>query len=103
MERFNGTFEYEWLYDCNLTTDCDEFNPAVTNWLIEYNFNRPHQALDYLTPMRYIVRITMRILPSQHSEYLDESSRIDAHRLKQDIWNWKYRLGRDYKQWNFVY
>ncbi|MBU0478679.1 transposase [bacterium] len=26
----------------------------VSNWLIKYNFNRPHQALDYLTPMRYI-------------------------------------------------
>ncbi|MFH1905469.1 MAG: metallophosphoesterase [bacterium] len=37
------------------------------------------------------------------SEYLNESSRIDAHSLKQDIWNWKYRLGRNYKQWNFVY
>ena len=54
VERFNRTLKYEWLYDCNLTTDCDEFNPAVTDWLIEYNFNRPHQALDYLTPMGYI-------------------------------------------------
>ena len=45
VERFNKTLKYEWLYDCNLTTDCDEFNPAVTDWLIEYNFNRPHQAL----------------------------------------------------------
>jgi len=54
VERFNKTLKYEWLYDCNLTTDCDEFNPAVTDWLIEYNFNRPHQALDYLTPMGYI-------------------------------------------------
>jgi|GEM_PF-6156876 len=29
-------------------------------------------------------------------------SRIDAHRLKKDIWNWKYRLGQDCKQCNFV-
>ena len=53
-ERFNQTLEYEWLYDGNLTTNCDKFNPAVTDWLIEYNFNRPHQALDYLTPMKCI-------------------------------------------------
>ena len=51
---FNETLKYEWLYDCNLTTNCDEFNPAVTDWLIEYNFNWSHQALDYLTPMGYI-------------------------------------------------
>ena len=36
------------------------------------------------------------------SEYLNEFSRIDAHRLKKDIWNWKYRLGQDCKQCNFV-
>ena len=29
----------------NPTTDCDEFNPAVIDWLIEYNFNCPHQGL----------------------------------------------------------
>ncbi len=44
----------EWLYDGNLTMDCDEFNRDVTGWLIEYNFQRPHQTLDYLTPMEYI-------------------------------------------------
>ena len=54
IERFNKTLKYEWLYDCNLTTDCDEFNRSVTDWLIEYNFNRPHQTLDYLTPVGYI-------------------------------------------------
>ncbi|NTU67236.1 MAG: transposase, partial [Candidatus Moranbacteria bacterium] len=25
----------------------------LTEWLIEYNFNRPHQALDYLTPIEF--------------------------------------------------
>ena len=30
-ERFNQTLEYEWLYDCNLITNCDEFNHSVTN------------------------------------------------------------------------
>ncbi len=54
VERFNGTLKHEWLYDSNLTTDCDEFNHDVTEWLVEYNFHRPHQSLDYLTPMEYI-------------------------------------------------
>ena len=31
VERFNGTLKYEWLYDCNLTTNCDEFNRNVTD------------------------------------------------------------------------
>ena len=53
-ERFNETLEYEWLYNGNLDLDCDKFNKDLTSWLIEYNFNRPHQTLDYLTPMEYI-------------------------------------------------
>ncbi|MCM8778862.1 MAG: integrase core domain-containing protein [Candidatus Omnitrophica bacterium] len=53
-ERFNETLEYEWLYDGNLDLDCERFNRNLTEWLIEYNFNRPHKSLDYLTPMEYI-------------------------------------------------
>jgi len=26
----------------------------LTEWLVEYNFNRPHQSLVYLTPVEYI-------------------------------------------------
>ena len=54
IERFNETLEYEWLYDSNLSLEPEEFNPRLTEWLIEYNFNRPHQSLAYLTPMEYI-------------------------------------------------
>ena len=54
VERFNETLEYEWLYNGNLTTNCSELNQGLTNWLIEYNFNRPHETLDYLTPIEYI-------------------------------------------------
>ena len=53
-ERFNQTLEYEWLYDSNFTPDCNKFNKALTEWLIEYNFIRPHESLDYLTPIEYI-------------------------------------------------
>lgn len=56
IERFNQTLEYEWLYNSNLSLEPEEFNPRLIEWLIEYNFNRPHQSLDYLTPIEYIER-----------------------------------------------
>ncbi|MDA3793478.1 MAG: integrase core domain-containing protein [Elusimicrobia bacterium] len=54
IERFNQTLEYEWLNDGNFELNCNNFNKRLTKWLVEYNFNRPHQTLDYLTPMEYI-------------------------------------------------
>jgi hypothetical protein len=27
------------------------FNRKLTDWLIEYNFHRPHEAIDYDTPI----------------------------------------------------
>jgi len=60
-ERFNQTLQYEWLYDGNLDFDCDRFNHHLTEWLIEYNFNRPHQKLDYLTPIEHIKKELVRI------------------------------------------
>jgi transposase InsO family protein len=52
MERFNETLEYEWLYDSNLSSDPEELNPRLSEWLIEYDFNRPHQSLAYLAPIQ---------------------------------------------------
>ena len=54
IERFNETLEYEWLYNFTLSLGPQELNPQLTEWLIEYNFNRPHQSLAYLTPVEYI-------------------------------------------------
>lgn len=53
-ERFNQTIQTEWINDGNFTTNVDEFNVAVTEWLIEYNFKRPHVTLDYMTPFEYL-------------------------------------------------
>ena len=30
-------------------------------WLIEYNFNRPHQSLAYLTPIEHIEKLLAKI------------------------------------------
>jgi transposase InsO family protein len=34
---------------------------TVTKWLVEYNFNRPHQSLAYLAPMGYIEKELAKI------------------------------------------
>jgi len=63
IERFNETLEYEWLYNFNLSLDPEEFNYRLTEWLIEYNFNRPHQSLAYLAPVEYIEKELAKISP----------------------------------------
>ena len=67
IERFNQTLQYEWLYDSNLSLDPEELNPYLTEWLIEYNYHRPHQSLAYLTPIEYIenglAKIRSPVLP----------------------------------------
>lgn len=62
VERFNQTLEYEWLNHGNFNPDTKVFNKRLTSWLIEYNFQRPHQSLDYLTPIEYIEKHT-KVLP----------------------------------------
>ena len=52
-ERFNRTLEDEFIALGHLTSDCAIFNKELTEWLIEYNFYRPHQTLNYLTPIQF--------------------------------------------------
>jgi len=67
IERFNQTLQYEWLYDSNLSLNPEELNPCLTEWLVEYNYNRPHQSLAYLSPIEYIenglAKIRSPVLP----------------------------------------
>ena len=42
---FYQIVEYEWLYNFNLSLDPEELNPGLTEWVIEYDFNRAHQSL----------------------------------------------------------
>jgi len=73
--RFNQTLEYEWLYNSNLSLDPEEFNPLLTEWLVEYNFNCPHQSLVYLTPVECIERELAKI----HSPVLPMWSARTTH------------------------
>jgi len=55
LERFNRTIQEEFV----AMTEADplfipEFNDALTEWLIEYNYHRPHQTLDYKSPLVYL-------------------------------------------------
>jgi transposase InsO family protein len=52
-ERFNRTLDEEFIQMGNMNSDCVVFNRKLTEWLIEYNFKRPHQSLDYLVPVEY--------------------------------------------------
>jgi transposase InsO family protein len=56
IEKLNGTLKHEWLKWGNLTMEADIFNKRLLNWIFEYNYVRPHQTLDYLTPMKYLSR-----------------------------------------------
>ncbi len=52
-ERFNRTLQEEFISLGNMTIDTKCFNQKLTEWLIEYNFHRPHQTLEYLTPIEF--------------------------------------------------
>lgn len=52
-ERFNRTLKEEFLSWGNFTSDITVFNQRLTDWLVEYNNLRPHQTLNYLTPLAF--------------------------------------------------
>ena len=53
-ERFNRTLQEEFIQLGNRFHDPEVFNQKLTEWLIEYNYFRPHQSLGYVTPMCFI-------------------------------------------------
>jgi len=68
LERFNRTIQEEFVEMTEAAIeDIHPFNLELTEWLIEYNSIRPHQALDYLTPLEYIDIL-------QHNKVLPMSS-----------------------------
>ena len=64
LERFNNTIQYEWLEYSEIgLDDIDNANKDLTKWLIKYNSYRPHQALDYKTPLEYAQKTFFKVLP----------------------------------------
>ena len=69
LERFNRTIQEEFvdIIDIGLE-EILPFNEKLTDWLIEYNSIRPHETLDYLTPLEYIdQRLQKELLPMSSS------------------------------------
>jgi len=61
-ERFNRTLQEEFIAMGNMLVDPEAFNQRLTEWLIEYNFKRPHQALGYSTPMNFAYKHSPNLL-----------------------------------------
>lgn len=62
IERFNRTIQEEFIRDGNFHTDPEVFNTMVAEWLIEYNFKRPHQSLGYMTPAEAVEK-SAKVVP----------------------------------------
>jgi len=53
-ERMIQTTIYElWLFDQTLIPEVAYLNQKLSVWVGRYNTYRPHQSLNYLTPMEY--------------------------------------------------
>lgn len=64
LERFNRTIQEEWLSQlAQGLDDMERANDALLDWLIFYNSQRPHQALDYKTPLQYAHDTYFKVLP----------------------------------------
>lgn len=62
LERFNRTLQEEFMNQGNFSTDLGIFNRNLTEWLVEYNFRRPHQSLGYIAPINFQVK-HLKLLP----------------------------------------
>lgn len=64
LERFNRTIQEEWLEQSEVgLDDIQKANNDLLTWLIHYNSIRPHQALDYRTPLQYAQETFFKVLP----------------------------------------
>ncbi|MDD3481042.1 MAG: DDE-type integrase/transposase/recombinase [Patescibacteria group bacterium] len=54
IERFNGTLQQEFIDLGNFTLDVEEFNRSLLDYIIFYNFKRPHWSLGLKRPIEYV-------------------------------------------------
>ncbi|UVO33664.1 IS3 family transposase [Bradyrhizobium arachidis] len=56
-ESFNGRMRDELLNE-TLFFDLDDARSKIANWIADYNLQRPHSSLKYLTPAAYAAHLT---------------------------------------------
>jgi putative transposase len=56
IERFNGTYRKE-LLDAYVFFELNEVRELTETWIKEYNTQRPHEALNNLTPMEWLKQV----------------------------------------------
>jgi len=70
LEKFNHTVQREWLsFSVIGLDDINEANIDLTEWLVKYNSIRPHQALDYKTPLDYAYEQSPQLVPMTQPEH----------------------------------
>lgn len=52
IERFNGSFRRDVL-NAYVFKSIQEVDEITSEWIIDYNYNRPHESLQNKTPMEY--------------------------------------------------
>ena len=52
VERFNGSFRRE-LLNAYVFRSISEVRALAEQWMQDYNYERPHKSLNYLTPIEY--------------------------------------------------
>ena len=52
IERFNKTYREDVL-DANLFFSLQDVKDLTERWIEDYNYERPHEALDFKTPSEY--------------------------------------------------
>ncbi|WP_128917762.1 IS3 family transposase, partial [Bradyrhizobium nanningense] len=57
VESFNGRMRDELLNE-TLFFDLDDARTKITKWVADYNHQRPHSSLKYLTPAAYAAHLT---------------------------------------------
>ena len=62
IERFNGIIQQEYINLGHFTLDVVRFNDNLIDWLLFYNFKRPHHSLGLHRPIEY-VKLKSEVLP----------------------------------------
>ena len=64
IESFNGKFRDECLNE-HVFVSLDDARLKVENWRIDYNANRPHRSLNYMTPNEFAASFQTEITNTQ--------------------------------------